>query len=137
MKVSEKLEEKMKINTLWVFNFVFIVLISGAFFQIAGAMVLQDSGNTYLIDRTGERWDITQARSMGFSPHGFEFGIGRNAFQPLTDQDWHPDIEGHRSKMPIIGISGEGDSHAYAIEKLRYHETANTMLGSKPIVAGY
>ncbi len=39
------------------------------------------------MDRTGERWDITQAVSMGFDPDRFEFGIGRNAFYPLDEND--------------------------------------------------
>jgi hypothetical protein len=45
----------------------------------------------YLVDRHGERWDITQAKSIGFEPGRFEFGIGRNAFRPLSDNDWSHD----------------------------------------------
>jgi hypothetical protein len=112
-------------------------LMTGVIVQAATAGVIQEGQNTYLIDRTGERWDITQARAIGFDPHGFEFGIGRNAFRPLSDADWHPDPDGLRPKMPVIGVADGGHSHAYSIRKLRYHETANTMLGPKAILAGY
>lgn len=39
--------------------------------------------------------------------------------------------------MPVIGISAGDDSHAYSVEKLRYHETANTMLGDSATLVGY
>ena len=128
----------MKGNIRWTFpGLLFVLIAAGTFAQIEAARVLEEGSNTYLIDRTGKRWDITQARSIGFVPLGFEFGIGRNAFRPLNDTDWQPDTRGHRPGMPIIGISGDDDSHAYSVEKLRYHETANTLLGSSAIVVGY
>ena len=89
------------------------------------------------MDRTGERWDITQAVSIGFDPAQFEFGIGRHAFNPLDDTHWQPGSAPNASGMRIIGIAGDGDAHAYSVDKLRYHETANTYLGSAAIVAGY
>ena len=128
----------MKEYIHWFFlGFLFTLLVTGAVAQIADARVVEEGGLTYLIDRTGERWDITQARSIGFDPHGFEFGIGRNAFQPLDDADWQSDTKGHRPGMSIIGVSGDGASHAYSVEKLRYHETANTRLGTSAVVVGY
>ena len=128
----------MKEYNRWVISTVlFALLAAGAFAQIAVARVVEEGGHTYLIDRTGERWDITQARSIGFDPYGFEFGIGRNAFRPLNDSDWQTDTKGHRPGMSIIGISGDGASHAYSVEKLSYHETANTLLGDSAIVVGY
>jgi hypothetical protein len=38
-----------------------------------------------IVNRTGERWDISQAVSIGFDPKKFEFGIGRHAFHPLKE----------------------------------------------------
>lgn len=128
----------MKEYNRWGFSAVlFALLAAGALAQIAAARVVEEGARTFLVDRTGERWDITQARSIGFDPYGFEFGIGRNAFRPLNDSDWQTDTNGYRPGMPIIGISGEGFSHAYSVEKLRYHETANTLLGDSAIVVGY
>ena len=44
--------------------------------QTAGAAVIETNGLTFLVDQTGERWDISQAKSIGFEPQYFEFGIG-------------------------------------------------------------
>ena len=103
----------------------------------AGAAVLKEGGRTYLVDRTGERWDITQAVSIGFDPAHFEFGIGRHAFNPLDETHWQRGSKPNAPGMRIIGIAGDGDAHAYSVDKLRHHETANTFLGSAAIVAGY
>lgn len=102
----------------------------------AGDVVKQGSG-TYLVDRTGERWDISQAVSIGYDPRKFEFGIGRHAFRPLDENDWASEAASSSLGMRVIGVAGNGHAHAYAVEKLRYHETANTFLGTQPIVAGY
>jgi hypothetical protein len=128
----------MKGYLRWIFvTAAFGLLMAWNLTEMAAATVVEAGNNIYLIDRTGERWDITQARSIGFDPKGFEFGIGRNAFRPLTDSDWQPDPNGRRPKMPVIGISAGDESHAYSIEKLRYHETANTMLGARAILVAY
>lgn len=103
----------------------------------AMATVVQDGRQTFLVDRTGERWDITQAVSIGFDPNAFEFGIGRYAFNPLNDSHWQEEPADTRSTMRVIGVADENDAHAYSVRKLSYHETANTFLGDQAIVAGY
>ena len=116
-----------------------VVVIAFCFFgaQPGDTSVIEDGSRTYLMDRTGERWDITQARSIGFDPKGFEFGIGRHAFTPLDDGDWSGGTEdvspGHR----VVGVSDGNETQAYSISKLRHHEIANTTIGSKPIAAAY
>ena len=89
------------------------------------------------MDRTCERWDITQAVSVGFDPTHFEFGIGRHAFNPLDDTHWQSGSKQNTSGMRVIGVAGNGDVHAYSVNTLRSHETANTFLGSEAIVTGY
>lgn len=103
----------------------------------AAAEVVKDGKTTFLVDRTGDRWDITQAVSIGFDPDRFEFGIGRYAFNPLDDNHWQDDSTHNDAGMRVIGVAADGEAHAYAVRKLSYHETANTFLGSKAIVAGY
>ncbi len=128
----------MKITMMRMFHALLVVgLILASIAPHAAAAVLKEGGQTYLVDRTGERWDITQAVSIGFDPDHFEFGIGRHAFNPLGDADWEPGLKQNGSGMRIIGVAGNGDAHAYSVNKLRYHETANTFLGSEAIVAGY
>lgn len=103
----------------------------------AAGEVVKAGDRTYLVDRTGERWDISQAVSIGYDPHKFEFGIGRHAFQPLDDGDWSPKIDVSSPGMRIIGVAVNGHAHAYSVERLRSHETANTLLGTRAIVTGY
>ena len=103
----------------------------------AEAVVIKEGNNTYLVDRTGERWDITQAVSIGYDPDKFEFGIGRDAFEPLDGTHLKSGSKKYSSGMRVIGVAGDGDAHAYSVQKLSNHETANTFLGSKAIVAGY
>ncbi|MBW2178499.1 MAG: hypothetical protein JRD49_03795 [Deltaproteobacteria bacterium] len=106
-------------------------------FQVAEARVKKEGGKIFIVDQTGERWDITQAATLGFDPYKFEFGIGRYAFDPLDETDWHSGEDRHPSNLRIIGVVDDDDAHAYSVKRLRHHETANTFLGSKPIVAGY
>ncbi len=103
----------------------------------AVATVVKDGRQTFLVDRTGERWDITQAVSIGFDPNAFEFGIGRYAFNPLDDSHWQEEPADTRSTLRVIGVADENDAHAYSVRKLSYHETANTFLGDQAIMAGY
>lgn len=128
----------MKITVMRIFIGRFgACLILALLAPHASAAVLQEGGQTYLVDRTGERWDITQAVSIGFDPDHFEFGIGRHAFNPLDETHWQPGSKQNASGMRVIGVAGNGDAHAYSVNTLSYHETANTFLGSDAIVAGY
>ncbi len=128
----------MKITKIRIFQtFLGVCLILVFLVPPTLAAVVKDGRKTYLVDRTGERWDISQAVSLGFDPRYFEFGIGRHAFNPLDDTDWQPGSKPPASGMRIIGVAGNGDAHAYSVRRLRHHETANTFLGSEAIVAGY
>jgi len=122
------------------FNFyrVIIILFCTLFLiPIAAAKIIEDQGRTFLIDQTGERWDITQAVSIGFEPRDFEFGIGRNAFRPLSESDWSNRGAPNFPDSRVIGVSEGDEAHAYAVSKLSRHEIANTMLASEPVAAGY
>jgi hypothetical protein len=37
----------------------------------------------------------------------------------------------------VVGVADGGDAHAYAVDKLARHETANTLLSSKAVLAAY
>jgi hypothetical protein len=103
----------------------------------AGATVVEKDGRVFLVDQTGENWDITQATSIGFEPGNFEFGIGRYAFKPLGEADWLTHEWRKVFDFRVIGIANGGDAHAYAVDKLARHETANTVLASKPVLSAY
>jgi hypothetical protein len=128
----------MNAKTIWIFpTLLFVFLLLVAVDQHAEAAVFKEDNKIFLMDRTGERWDITQAVSMGFNPDRFEFGIGRDAFYPLDETHWKAGSKQGDSKMRIIGIAGDGHAHAYSVNTLRHHETANTFLDSDAIVAAY
>ena len=57
----------------------------------------------------GERWEVTQAMSIGFDPQRFRHGIGRNAFTPLDDSSLSDDTSNARMNHRVIGVSdGKG-----------------------------
>ncbi|UCH81809.1 MAG: DUF3179 domain-containing protein [Nitrospiraceae bacterium] len=99
--------------------------------------VRHENGKTFIIDRTGDKWDITQAETLGFKPENFQYGIGKNTFTPLDDSrltDSSPDLPGN---MRVIGIEEGEDAKAYSVGKLSRHEIANSFLGDKPVAVGY
>ena len=99
--------------------------------------VYRDADRIYLLDRTGESWDITQAVSLGFEPHGFQFGIGRNAIRSLDSPDLNRTGKGLSSRERVIGVENGADAQAYVVRKLTRHEIANSQLGETPIAAAY
>ena len=114
-----------------------LVLVLGIALSQAFSRVIEENDKTYIVDRHGERWDITQAVSIGFKPHRFQHGIGRNAFTPLDDTQFSADNTRVRRSERIIGISEGENANAYAVSKLWRHEVANSFIGEKPIAAAY
>jgi hypothetical protein len=94
-------------------------------------------GEEHITDRTGERWDVSQAVQLGFHPDRFQYGIGRHAFTTLDDSDLSSDTSSVPAFERVIGVASEGAAHAYSVSKLRRHEIANTNLGDAPIAVGY
>lgn len=100
------------------------------------ARVIHKDDRVYLLDQTGVQWDVTQARSLGFKPENFQYGIGKHAFETLDDNHLR-DASPSPGNTRVIGIA-EGDlAQAYSVPKLRYHEIANTHLGEEPLAVGY
>lgn len=99
--------------------------------------VLREGGKVYIVDQLGERWDVTQAESVGFRPGRFQYGIGRNAFITLDDSL----LKGPETTLPggarVIGISEGSEAKAYSVSKLRGHEISNSKLMGKPVAVGY
>jgi hypothetical protein len=103
------------------------------------AEVHEAEGKTFIVDQRGERWEITQAMSLGFRAEGFQFGIGRDAIRPLDGEDLKPGGVNLPEAARIIGIANpaSGNAHAYSVQRLTRHEIANTQLGEAPIAAAY
>jgi hypothetical protein len=117
------------------------VILSGLILAIALSQafsrVVEENGKTYIVDQHGERWDVSQAVSIGFEPHRFQHGIGRNAFTPLDDSQFSRDNAGVGRNERVIGISEGEHANAYSVSKLWRHEVANSFIGDRPIAAAY
>ena len=83
-----KPRHKTLLTLLLMFSFVWGIALDGH------ATVLRDGNQIYIVDRTGEKWDITQAVSIGFDPSGFQFGIGRDAIRPLDESSLDDLVDG-------------------------------------------
>ena len=103
----------------------------------ATAIVFRTDDKVYIVDRTGERWDITQAVSIDFDPRGFQFGIGRNAIRPLDESSLEDTSPADDAQARVIGVENGPDAHAYVVGTLTRHEIANTHIGEVPIAAAY
>ena len=101
------------------------------------AFVKKDGDQIFIVDRYGEKWDVTQAASIGFKPHRFQYGIGRHAFTPLNDNHLDEPQAKVSQNLRVIGVTDGQEAQAYSVSKLSGHEIANTTIGSQPIAAGY
>jgi hypothetical protein len=117
-----------------ILAFTLIFWVTGSGYA---AWVVTENGKVYIEDRTGERWDVTQVQQLGFIPQKFQYGIGKNAFVPLDDEDFTNNRPSKFSNIRIIGVSVEGDAHAYTVDRLKRHEIANTTIAGRAIAAGY
>ena len=121
-------------------NKVTIFMLIGVFFltcTVSFSEVIRKNGKIYIKDRQGEKWEITQAVSIGFRPHNFQFGLGRNAFSPLDDSHLSTAAKRTSRRLRILGVQGENESKAFSIKKLKGHEIANSYIGDTPIAAAY
>ena len=120
-----------------VTKFILLALFISITLSQAFSHVIEENGKVYIVDRNGERWDITQAVSIGFKPHRFQHGIGRHAFTALDDSQFRADNDRIRRNERVIGIAQGEHANAYAVSKLWRHEVANSHIGKKPIAAAY
>ncbi|GAB6193153.1 hypothetical protein [Desulfocastanea catecholica] len=123
-------------KTVLITMIMIVTLIYTVSFCIA-SQVVTEGDRVYIVDRSGDRWDVTQARKLGFIPQKFQHGIGKNAFTPLRDEVFGDERVSGVLDTRIIGISIDDNAHAYAVSRLRHHEIANTTLAGKAIAAAY
>jgi hypothetical protein len=123
-----------------VLKILILLMIMAAALPIKGfafSSAIEENGRHYIIDLQGERWEVTQAKSIGFDPQRFRHGIGRNAFTPLDDthlKQKSPDVS---NDTRVIGISDGKEARAYSVPRLYRHEIANSRIGDQPIAAAY
>lgn len=105
--------------------------------EIGSSAVLKEAEKVYIVDRTGERWDVTQAVSLGFNPEGFQHGLGRNAFTTLDDSLLTNDTSNIAKNARVIGLADGFTAKAYSISRLFGHEISNSTIGSEPVAVSY
>jgi hypothetical protein len=123
----------MKTSILLLGLFAFFAVVVDSF----ASQVLTRGDRIFIVDRMGYEWDVTQAVELGFKPHRFQYGIGKDIFITLDDEDLSEAGETVNERSRVIGVELKGSAHAYSVDKLRYHEIANTTLAGQPIAAGY
>ncbi len=123
---------------IWLLN-IFIVIMATIpiLSALAFSRVIEENGKSYIVDRHGERWDVTQAKSIGFDPERFRHGIGRNAFTPLDDSHLKDKSPKLSKNTRVIGISDGKEARAYSVPRLYRHEVANSSIGDQAIAAAY
>ena len=80
---------------------------------------------------------MTQAKTLGFKPGSFQYGIGKNTFTPLDDSYLSQGSSSKFQNPRVIGIADGEEARAYSVPKLRYHEIANTQINDKKVAVGY
>ena len=123
---------KVLVAIIMVFGILWF-LISG----IVSSYVTREDGKAYIVDQRGEKWDVSQAESIGFKPERFQYGIGRDSFTPLDDSSLTDDTESVPEDLRVIGVEEGSEAKAYSVPRLKWHEIANSNLGSEPIAVGY
>ena len=124
-------------KTILLMGAIVALLFSMAAFRAFSSQVRREGDNSYIVDRQGERWDVTQAAALGFRPEGFQFGLGRHAFSPLDDSFLQTPGTGIRRNLRVLGIQVGNETQAYSISRLSGHEIANSHIGKKSIAVAY
>ena len=129
----------MSINPMSSKLKMFLILTAAGFILtgFSFSRAIEENGRSYIVDLHGERWDVTQAKSIGFDPQVFRHGIGRNAFTPLDDTCLKDHSRDLSDRTRVIGISDGKESRAYSVPRLYRHEIANSHIGDQPIAAAY
>ncbi len=95
-----------------------------------------------IVDRTGKEWDVSHAfLKYQMKPDKFQFGLGPNAIRPiLNPRHLQPGQSGYPAdarNFLILGTSLEGETRAYSIDKLSFHEVADEKFGNVHVAVAY
>ncbi len=87
-------------------------------------------GQVFVEDRTGREWDVTHARDVyGMDPGYFNFGLGVGAIAsvdgPEIIGEGDPRYPESSAKVPVFGVSHNGEQRAYSVSDLSRHEVFN------------
>lgn len=99
-----------------------------------------DGDQIYITDRTGFRWNITDAVEVyNFLPENFAYGIGPFAIKPFTNPQFLlPGEAGYPQDNAtdlLLGLDVANESRAYPLSVLRYPEVVNDRIDNRPIAS--
>ena len=111
----------------------------------AGSSLSVSRDPVYLVDRFGDRFDITHAVAhYGMRKEWFNFGIGKNTIRPINrpsmlkpGDSGYPSTSRWGSGPRVIGASFNGDTRSYPVEVLTAHEIANETIGNTQAAVAY
>ena len=106
------------------------------------AEVVTQNGKIFIVDRTGKHWDVTHAvEEYGFVANQFQFGLGPNAIRPILNPEMVSPGEsgypGAGETFLIIGTTIGGESRAYRISHLNFHEVVDESFGDVHVAVGW
>ncbi len=118
---------------IWIL--VLALLLWGSW--VSAALVEREGSRVWIIDRMGEKWEVTEAEKQGFVPDNFQYGIGKDAIVPLGEGAFLGKRERTSGVKRVIGFAAGEASKAVSVERLVRHEILNTEIGGTPVAAAY
>ncbi len=110
--------------------------------NLAPSAIIEENKRILIVDETGKEWDVTHAKEKyGMEPSKFQFGLGPNAIRPILNPELlspgdanYPD---NHDDFLVLGTSLNGETRAYAIDKLIDHEIADEHFGDLHVAVAY
>ena len=125
----------MRKKRIYIWGLVLALFLWGGW--ASAAFVERRGGRVWIVDRMGEKWEVTEAEKQGFVPGDFQYGIGKDAIVPLGEVAFSETREGPSGVNRVIGFAAGEASKAVSVEKLVRHEILNTEIGGTPVAAAY
>ncbi len=99
-------------------------------------------GGIYIEDVTGRQWNITHAVEVfGMVVENWGHGLGPDAILPINDPQFlspgDPDYPPPTLMTPVIGVEIGGDTRAYPIPAISWHEVVNDWYGDEAVAVIY
>jgi hypothetical protein len=103
---------------------------------------IESGESLIIIDRKGERWDITHAsEKYGFRAENFQYGLGKNAIPSIDYPDMFlPGEPGYplvNDSFTIVAARIQSDARAYPLFIMKSHEIVNESFSGQLVAVAY
>lgn len=132
-------------KTFWLFigfllHIIFLIGCSQSPVTVIGdpfPEVIEENGKIYIVDITGQRWDVTHAKEKyGFEPSKFQFGLGITGVpainNPIMIDPEDEDYPNDNDDFLILGSVLNGQTKAYPLSRMSQNEVANDIMIGYP-----